>query len=419
MRKIYLIILIILLSGIMGCSKLSKKKEKIEEDKKEELVVLKNIKNEMIKLPKGSFVINNDVEAHLNEFMISKYKITNKEYKEVMITNLNKLENIPDDYLPITNLTTKEIAIFCNKKSIAEGLPPYYEITGNNVSENVHNIGYRLPLKEEYYYAAYYSPTSIETIKIEETDYNENIRIEPNVNDIRLHKESTSGITGLDFSEVYNSDIQNLRRAVYSGFHIVRNTNKVNTNDIRYTTRESYKFKDSYENYKNENFGLEILRPKNWGVKGIKKRIRLGQKNDTNMIKYEDGKLDEKYNGVLFYKSLYNENRLYELFIFNYEDLRFNIYNFRDKKKIMKTEGELIKIFSDYCQENPNKVKMHIKQGLIFMYPIDYENKNFFNMYIYKIENKNMIEIILRSNNTTELPKDLLETVFNSIKVLN
>lgn len=121
----------------------------------------------------------------LNPYAISKYEVTRELYEAVMQVSLDVgAQSYNVKYNPVTNISFVQVAMFCNKLSMACGLDCvyYYTINGKevydpaewekafgtysiakaekgsspwqNLSRNTSNEGYRVPTDEEWEYAA-------------------------------------------------------------------------------------------------------------------------------------------------------------------------------------------------------------------------------------------------------------------------
>jgi len=126
--------------------------------------------NEMIYVEGGPFVNTYSkyygLDIIIEDFYISKYEISGQEWEKVMGYNPSEFKG---DNLPVDSVSWYEAIEYCNKRSIMEGLEPYYNIDKatkdpENISEyddmkwtvtiNENANGYRLPTEAEGEYAA-------------------------------------------------------------------------------------------------------------------------------------------------------------------------------------------------------------------------------------------------------------------------
>jgi len=107
----------------------------------------------------------------ISDFYIGKYEVTQKEWIEVMGSNPSKFKG---DNLPVEMVNWYDAIEYCNKRSIRDGLVPYYNIDKNKkdpnnkpnpkfgdlddikwtVTINAEANGYRLPTEAEWEYTA-------------------------------------------------------------------------------------------------------------------------------------------------------------------------------------------------------------------------------------------------------------------------
>jgi len=102
----------------------------------------------------------------IKDFYMGAYEVTQKEWQEVMGNNPSQF--VGDD-LPVETVSWYDCIEYCNKRSMKEGLTPYYNIEKNiidphnictydaqkwTVSINQDADGYRLPTEIEWEYAA-------------------------------------------------------------------------------------------------------------------------------------------------------------------------------------------------------------------------------------------------------------------------
>ncbi len=96
----------------------------------------------------------------LDSFYMSKYEVTQKEYRELMGYNPSSFSG---DNNPVEVVNWYDAVIYANKLSEKEGIKPYYNISnvikdGNKIRNATVTIaggkGYRLPTESEWEYAA-------------------------------------------------------------------------------------------------------------------------------------------------------------------------------------------------------------------------------------------------------------------------
>ncbi len=90
-------------------------------------------------------------EVKVNDFYVSAYELTQKEYESIMGNNPS---NFKGENLPVENITWYEAIEYCNKLSEKNNLTPVYKIDGGSVTWNRNANGYRLLTEAEWEYVA-------------------------------------------------------------------------------------------------------------------------------------------------------------------------------------------------------------------------------------------------------------------------
>jgi formylglycine-generating enzyme required for sulfatase activity len=112
---------------------------------------------EMVAIPAGRFRMGSSLgkpdqapvhEVQLDAFLMDRYEMTQAHYAQFVPINGSHFKG-PDN--PVEMIAWPEAALFCNKRSRAEGLQPCYDEESGVC--NFQADGYRLPTEAEWEYA--------------------------------------------------------------------------------------------------------------------------------------------------------------------------------------------------------------------------------------------------------------------------
>jgi formylglycine-generating enzyme required for sulfatase activity len=107
---------------------------------------------EMVSLPGGEFIMGDGADAHkvkLSPFHIDKYEVTQEMFKKIELPNPSHFKG---DKYPVEMVAWVNAAVYCNERSLEEGLVPCYN--EDTWECNYEANGYRLPTEAEWEYAA-------------------------------------------------------------------------------------------------------------------------------------------------------------------------------------------------------------------------------------------------------------------------
>lgn len=146
----YALYLLIVLTIVSGCRRVEDEAETLE-------VITTKTGIEMTKIPEGWFDMGSKSDSPdespvhkvwISSFWLDRYEVVQEQFKKFQISDPSHFK---DPNNPLEQINWTDATLFCNERSLAEGLDPCYD--EETWECNFHANGYRLPTEAEWEYA--------------------------------------------------------------------------------------------------------------------------------------------------------------------------------------------------------------------------------------------------------------------------